>query len=1010
MRKLDYNNVIQNAPYGIFIADELGNFLEVNPAACKISGYTEAELVGTNLLDLVPNEDKRKAQQNFSNLKKFSSVNIAIGFYTKNGDRRTLKVKAVKLDENRYIGFTEDITEQKKLEEEIKVEKTRVEKYFELASVIFVVLDRKGNVHDINQKGCEILAYSKNDILGKNWFDNFIPQSNIKEVKSVYDQVLSGKINNVEFHENPIATSKGEERIISWRNNTIKDDSGQLSFVISAGTDITEQKKAAEEIQKSQQILKTVINTIPVRVFWKDRDLQYLGCNKRFALDAGFSEPEEVIGKDDYSMGWKDQAELYRSADFQVMESGKKKLLIEEPQTTPDGKTIWLMTSKAPLLDSAGNVTGVIGAYMDVTQRKSTEAQLVESERKFKNLFDFAPIPYQSLDKDGKILFVNQAWSDLLGYDKGEVSGKYLGDLMTKDSKKEFRINFHQHMASGAPYSADFNMKKKDNHTLIVNIRGNIVLDEEGRFKQTYCILHDVTHSRKMEQKLRESESRYKYLFEHSGVGAGYYKPDGTIVYYNQQAVQNIGSDSADLTGKSIYELYPKNDADLYMKRITKATKSEKPQKYEDEINLPTGQRIFVSTYSRTLNEKNEVTGVQITSIDITKEKKTQLELIKSQAFLKAVLDNSQAGIAIAEPPTGRLLYVNRAGLLIRNKSEEYLVKNIDYHKYVESWNILHLDGTPYKEDEVPLTKATIYGKESTEEFIIRRDDFEDRIVLAKATPIRSQDNKIIAGMVVFLDITEQRAKEMERAVLENHLRNQQKLESIGTLASGVAHEINNPINGILNYGQIILDSDIEDKSVKEYAGEIIAETERVSNIVKNLLEFSRQNKEAHSYAKIEDVISKTLSLVSTVFRHDQIEINLDIEENIPNIKCRSQQIQQVIMNLVTNARDALNLKYPGYDENKKINIRCESYALDDRCWLRLTVEDYGTGISKDVIDNIFDPFFTTKGKFKGTGLGLSISYGIVKEHHGDISVESEVGKFARFVVKLPCDNGWELE
>ena len=738
---------IHNAPYGIFVADKLGNYLEVNQAACEITGYTEAELVGMNLLDLIPNEDKRKAQQNFNNLKN-SSANITIDFNTKNGDRRTWKVKAVKLDENRYIGFTEDITEQKKLEEEIDYEKTRVEKYFELASVIIVVLDKQGNVQDINKKGCEILEYSRKNIIGKNWFDNFIPQSNIREVKSVHDKVVSGKTIHVEFYENPIVTSKGEVRIISWHNNTIIDDSGKISFIVSAGNDITEQKKAEEEIHKSQQILKTIINTIPVRVFWKNRDLKYLGCNKQFALDAGFNEPEEVIGKDDYSMGWKDQAELYRSADLQVIDSGIKKLLIEEPQTTPDGKTLWLMTSKTPLLDSNGDIAGIVGVYMDVTKRKQTEEELVESE------------------------------------------------------------------------------------------------------------------------------ARYRTLFQNSAVGIGYFKPDGTVISFNKRALKNLENPKQDYSGKSLHEVFPKNEADLYMKRIKAAISSDKPQEYIDEEKLPNSSNWFSSTYNKVVDDNGQVLGVQIAVIYITEK------------------------------------------------------KNLEY----------------------------------------------------------------------------------EREVLESHLRNQQKLESIGTLASGIAHEINNPINGILNYGQVILDSDIEDDSIKGYASEIISETERVSNIVKNLLEFSRHHKEEHSYAKIDDIIVKTLSLVNTVFKHDQIEINLDMEEDLPKIKCRSQQIQQVIMNLITNARDALNLKYPGYDVNKKINIGCESYTLDDRRWLRLTVEDYGMGISKDIIDNIFDPFFTTKDKANGTGLGLSISYGIVKEHHGDISVESEEGKFTRFIVDLPCDNKWELE
>jgi signal transduction histidine kinase len=112
---------------------------------------------------------------------------------------------------------------------------------------------------------------------------------------------------------------------------------------------------------------------------------------------------------------------------------------------------------------------------------------------------------------------------------------------------------------------------------------------------------------------------------------------------------------------------------------------------------------------------------------------------------------------------------------------------------------------------------------------------------------------------------------------------------------------------------------------------------------------------------------------------------------------------------LLTNARDAPNEKYPNYNENKKINIRCTQYNSDERNWIRLEVEDFGAGIPKNNLDRIFDPFFTTKGKTKGTGLGLAISYSIVQEHHGQITVESKQGEFTRFIVTLPCDNEWDL-
>jgi PAS domain S-box-containing protein len=145
--------------------------------------------------------------------------------------------------------------------------------------------------------------------------------------------------------------------------------------------DITERKRAAETLRASQQILEGIINAIPVRVFWKDKNLVYLGCNAVFARDAGFADPKDIIGKDDYQMGWRDQAEKYRDDDRQVIESGCSKLSIEEPQTTPEGNTLTILTSKIPLRSSLGEISGVLGTYMDITERKRFEAQMFQSQK-----------------------------------------------------------------------------------------------------------------------------------------------------------------------------------------------------------------------------------------------------------------------------------------------------------------------------------------------------------------------------------------------------------------------------------------------------------------------------------------------------------------------------------------------------------------------------------------------------------------------------------------------------
>ncbi|MBI2297354.1 MAG: response regulator [Armatimonadetes bacterium] len=251
------------------------------------------------------------------------------------------------------------------------------------------------------------------------------------------------------------------------------------------------------------------------------------------------------------------------------------------------------------------------------------------------------------------------------------------------------------------------------------------------------------------------------------------------------------------------------------------------------------------------------------------------------------------------------------------------------------------------------------------------------------------------------------RQAEEQRAHLEAQLRQQQKLESIGTLAGGVAHEINNPIMGVMNYAELILDDVPLDSPLAQHAGEILRETERIATIVRNLLQFARHEKQSHSPARMEDIVEGTLSLVRAILRHDQIELEVEIPAELPALRCRTQQIQQVLMNLLTNARDALNEKYPGYNENKRITVTCRGLEQDGETWLRLTVEDHGTGIPEAVAERMLDPFFTTKDRDKGTGLGLAVSHGIVTDHRGKLWYETEQGEWTRFHVDLPTNHGW---
>jgi len=233
--------------------------------------------------------------------------------------------------------------------------------------------DRENRFIQVNKAFCEAMGKTKDDFEGKSLFDIFpkeIAEAYWKDDKEV---IASGKPKTgiVETVE----TSKGQ-RWVQTDKIPYHDEQGSIIGVIGFSIEITERKVAEETIEKSQLMLQGIIDLLPIRIFWKDKNLNLLGCNKAFALDAGAESPNEILGKSDFEMAWKDQAELYRADDMTVINSGKPKLNYEEEQTTPKGNKIWLMTNKTPLKNGVGEIQGVLGTYMDITEQKQSDDKL----------------------------------------------------------------------------------------------------------------------------------------------------------------------------------------------------------------------------------------------------------------------------------------------------------------------------------------------------------------------------------------------------------------------------------------------------------------------------------------------------------------------------------------------------------------------------------------------------------------------------------------------------------
>ena len=254
-----------------------------------------------------------------------------------------------------------------------------------------------------------------------------------------------------------------------------------------------ERKQTEEALRASQQIIEGIINAIPVRVFWKDKNLVYLGCNAAFARDAGFADPKDIIGKDDYQMAWRAQADLYRDDDRQVIESGCAKLLVEEPQTNPQGNSFTLLTSKIPLRDSQGEISGVLGSYLDITDRKLAEEKIIKAKREWEDTFDAITELISIHDSDGRIIRANRAYGQMAGMSLAELVGRPFYEIFPKTDSPD-------DLCKEAVNCGMSTLKeiKIDSIGKTFSVRMYPKLDDKGKYLYSVHIMLDITERKKV--------------------------------------------------------------------------------------------------------------------------------------------------------------------------------------------------------------------------------------------------------------------------------------------------------------------------------------------------------------------------------------------------------------------------------------------------------------------------------------------------------------------------------
>lgn len=609
-------------------------------------------------------------------------------------------------------------------------------------------------------------------------------------------------------------------------------------------------------------------------------------------------------------------------------------------------------------------------------------------------------------DIEGNIVKVNRAATEHLGYSKQELLKMKPKDFDRNDYADDFEKRIRRLKEKGYTKFEVVHVTK-DGKEIPVEINSNVL-----KYKEKDVILsvvRDISERVEAKEELRKSRKFLQKSIDSMLANIVIIDEHGKILKVNErwkEFADNNGLSWDDYgVGHNYLETVKnakgpsKKGSDKVYKNLKKVIKGQKKIFYHEyPCHSPDEKRWFLMTASRF--KINHDVQVIISHINITDRKKAELELkLKENA-----IEYSINAMAISDDK-GYLTYVNRSFLSMwryRQKGE-IIGKHLS-----EFWKTrLNFENIIRK-----LRKLGIWTGELTAE----TRDGEKFIVQVLASTFKSEEDESQKIMASIVDITKRKKKEEElkEALKELKESNKElketqeklsqanKMAAIGQLAGGVAHELNNPMTAVSIYSDMLL-NDLEEKEFDCADDETLAKfsyrmktmkdaADRCKDITDNLLRFSRKSGEEFVSIDINNVVDNTLSLLRKKLEDEDIDINIEIEDDIPSIKGNSKQLQQVFTNIILNAEDAIN-------EKGEINIRAKK---DEENEIMIQFEDNGEGIDQEDMDKIFEPFFTTKAPGEGTGLGLSISYRIVKDHDGEIKVESEKGEGTIFRIELP--------
>jgi two-component system cell cycle sensor histidine kinase/response regulator CckA len=694
---------------------------------------------------------------------------------------------------------------------------------------------------------------------------------------------------------------------------------------------------------------------------------------------------------------FKRQARLYGFDEYEYLEALRKVPIVSEEKL----KKVTAFLGEVALIISELGYSNLlireeaVHLESEIAKRRQSEEALRESEKLYRLLADNVSDVIWIRDMNMRFTYLSPSATRFTGYTLEEALEKSFEETYTPASLGAARTAFAEELAMEKMPDADPNRTRtlelegycKDGSTAWTESKMSFLRAEDGRPVGILGVSRDITERKRAQERLRESEEKYRGLFDESIAAVYLFDEKKNFLDSNRAGLDLLGYSRQELLSMSI----PDVDADptVVLPAHEQLLSGDRLINYEHKLKRKDGKVITVLNNSRPLTDDDgQVVGMQSTLVDITELKQVEKALKESEERHRAVLEASPDPVVIYDM-TGRALYLNPAFTRVFGwEAEELLGQRIDF----------------VPEENWPETQRMIDKALSGESFsgietrrYTKRGDILD--ISISGAILRDSSGTSLGSVINLRDVTEKKR-------LEAQLQQAQKMEAVGILAGGIAHDFNNLLQAIMGYAQMIMmDKDQADPDLGKL-GEIEKAVRRASELTRQLLTFSRKVESRLRPMDLNQEVRQVQKLLKRTIPK-MIGIELHLQERLKVIDADPAQAEQVMMNLCINAKDAML-------DGGKLIIETENVILNEGyCkthlgavpgeYVLLTISDTGHGMDKETVEHIFEPFFTTKETGKGTGLGLSMVYGILKSHGGFITCYSEPGKGTTFRIYFPA-------